>query len=192
MMINLEGNREFTIGTIHTVMLDNDNVEPNNLLVSAYFKHEKDAQHPVKWKDVRVVLTDANPHSPPLIGSLVTHAFKSELNRTTHSVFLIVFSDDRTAHLLPDPNGWNKSFLSFRIRRYIPACCYFILSFAALMYPSIHFKLQCALIMTAWIIETSICLNEINEVNQHRCNSIIPCPDALCSKVERLSSHSKG
>jgi hypothetical protein len=43
MMTNVEGNREFTIETILTVTLDNDNVEPNNLFMSAHFKqHEND------------------------------------------------------------------------------------------------------------------------------------------------------
>ena len=83
---------------------DTDKNEDKDIL-SALRKHEKDTGHHINWKDFRVVWRDENPYRLLVKESLVIQAYKPELNRTTHSVPLIVFPDGLTKDMLPDPNG---------------------------------------------------------------------------------------
>jgi hypothetical protein len=85
---------------------DNDNdKKKDKVILSALCKHEKDTGHHINWKDFRVVWRDENTYRLLVKESLVIQAYKPELNRTTHSVPLIVFPDVLTTDMLPDPNG---------------------------------------------------------------------------------------
>jgi hypothetical protein len=77
----------------------------DKVILSALCKHEKDTEHHINWKDFRVVWRDENSYRLLVKESLVIQAYKPELNRTTHSVPLIVFPDGLTTDMLPDPNG---------------------------------------------------------------------------------------
>jgi hypothetical protein len=77
----------------------------NKGIFSALSKYEKDTGHHINWKDFRVVWRNENSYRLPVKELLVIQAYKPELNRTTHSVPLIVFPDDLTTDKLPDPNG---------------------------------------------------------------------------------------
>jgi hypothetical protein len=85
-----------------------DNTNDKNGVYSTLSKHEKDTRYRINWKDFRVVWRDENRYRLLIKESLLIHAYKPALNRTTHSVPLIVFSDGLTTDLLPDPNGWKK------------------------------------------------------------------------------------
>jgi hypothetical protein len=74
-------------------------------ILFALSKHEKDTGQHINWKDFRVVWRDENSCRLLVKESLVIQAYKPELNRTTHSVPLIVFPDGLTADMLSDPNG---------------------------------------------------------------------------------------
>jgi hypothetical protein len=82
-----------------------DKTDDKKVVLSALSKHEKDTGHRINWKYFRVVWRDENPYILLIKESLVIQAYKPALNRTTHSVPLIVFSDCLTTDLLPDPNG---------------------------------------------------------------------------------------
>ena len=85
---------------------ENDDDKPKDeAILSALGQHEKDTGHHMNWKDFRVVWRDENPYRLLVKESLIIQAFKPELNRTTHSVPLIVFPDGLTTDMLPDPNG---------------------------------------------------------------------------------------
>jgi hypothetical protein len=77
----------------------------DSVILSALSKHEKDTGHHINWKDFRVIWRDENSYRLLVKESLVIQAYKPELNRTTHSVPLIVFPDGLTKDMLPDPNG---------------------------------------------------------------------------------------
>ncbi|CAF1153344.1 unnamed protein product [Adineta ricciae] len=79
--------------------------EKENVVLSSLAQHEKDTGHHTDWTGFRVVWRDDNPYQLLIKESLLIQAFKSELNRTTHLVPLIVFPDGLPRDLLPDPNG---------------------------------------------------------------------------------------
>ena len=87
----------------------------DKVILSALCKHEKDTGHHINWKDFRVVWRDENSCRLLVKESLVIQAYKPELNRTTHSVPLIVFPDGLTTDMLPDPNSWTNVFSPFSL-----------------------------------------------------------------------------
>ena len=82
---------------------DNDKDKVSSVF-SSLSQHEKDTGHHINWPEFRVVWSDSNPHRLLIKESLLIQAYKPELNRTTHSVPLIVFSDGIPRDQLPDPN----------------------------------------------------------------------------------------
>ena len=72
---------------------------------SALLQHEKQTGHRINWTDFRVVWQDNHPYRLLIKESLLIQAFEPELNRTTHSVPLLVFPNGLPRNLLPDPNG---------------------------------------------------------------------------------------
>ena len=58
------------------------------------------------WKNFRIVWRDSNVYHLLIKESLVIRAYEPRLNRTTHSVPLLVFPEGLERHLFPDPNGW--------------------------------------------------------------------------------------
>ena len=73
--------------------------------ISSLAQHAKDTGHHSHWTGFRVVWRDDNPYRLLIKESLLIQAFKPELNRTTHSVPLIVYPDGLPRDMLPDPNG---------------------------------------------------------------------------------------
>ena len=86
---------------------------------SALISHAQEAGHHINWSDFKVVCQDNNPCRLLIKESLLTQPFQPELNRTTHSVPMIVFSDGLPRQMLPDPNGYNPSFSHLCLSRFV-------------------------------------------------------------------------
>ena len=67
--------------------------------------NEESTGHQMDWKNFRVVWRDSNVYRLLIKESLVIRAHEPRLNRTTHSVPLLVFPEGLERHLVPDPNG---------------------------------------------------------------------------------------
>lgn len=72
---------------------------------SALTSHAQETGHHINWSDFKVVWQDNNPYRLLIKESLLIQAFQPELNRTTHSIPMIVFPDGLPRQMLPDPNG---------------------------------------------------------------------------------------
>ena len=59
----------------------------------------------IDWKNVRVLWRDNISYRLLVKESLVIRAHESALNRTTHSVPLLVLPEGLERYLVPDPNG---------------------------------------------------------------------------------------
>ena len=75
------------------------------IITSSLAQHEKDTGHHINWADFQVVWGDSHPYRLLIKESLLIQAYKPELNRTTHSVPLLIYSAGLPRDLLPDPNG---------------------------------------------------------------------------------------
>ena len=85
-----------------TPYLDTDKDQSKS---SALVSHTQETGHRINWSDFRIVWQDNNPYRLLIKESLLIQAFQPELNRTTHSVPLIVFPEGLLRQMLPDPNG---------------------------------------------------------------------------------------
>jgi hypothetical protein len=83
----------------------NDNMDHKKVVLLVFSKHEYDTGYRINWKDFHVVWRDENPYRLLFKEPLMIQACKLELNRTTHCVPLVVFSDGLTTNLLLDRNG---------------------------------------------------------------------------------------
>ena len=72
---------------------------------SSIVEHEGSTGHQMDWKNFRVVWRDSNVYRFLIKESLVIRAHEPRLNRTTHSVPLLVFPESLERHVVPDPNG---------------------------------------------------------------------------------------
>jgi hypothetical protein len=81
-----------------------DNSDDEKVVCSALSKHENDTEYRIDSNDFRVLWRDENLYRLLINESLLIEVYKPELNRTTHSVPIIMFSDGLTTDLLPDPN----------------------------------------------------------------------------------------
>jgi len=81
---------------------DDDNTKKNP---SALAEHEKNTGHQIDWKNSRVVWRDNVAYRLLIKESMVIKAYEPRLNRTTHSVPMMVFPEGLARHLVPDPNG---------------------------------------------------------------------------------------
>lgn len=72
--------------------------------LSAPFRHEKENNHHMNWKDFQIVWKENNPYKLLLKESLVMKAYQTPLNRTTHSVPLVIFPEGLPATMIPNPN----------------------------------------------------------------------------------------
>jgi hypothetical protein len=72
---------------------NNDNTDDKKVVLSALSMHGNDTGHRINWKEFRVVWRDENPYRLRIKESLLIQAYKLELNRTTHSLALIMFFD---------------------------------------------------------------------------------------------------
>ena len=70
---------------------------------SAVKQHEVETGHRMNWSNFRVVTEDNHPYRLLIKESLLIKAFEPELNRTTHSVPLVIFPDGLPKFLLPKP-----------------------------------------------------------------------------------------
>ena len=57
------------------------------------------------WNSFRIVWRDNNVYRLLIKESLIIRVYEPRLNRTTHSVPLLVFPEGLEPHLVPDPNG---------------------------------------------------------------------------------------
>ena len=69
-------------------------------------EHEESTGHRMDWKIFRALWRDNNVYRLLIKESLVIRAYEPRLNRTTHSVPLVVFSEGLERHLVLDLNGW--------------------------------------------------------------------------------------
>ena len=79
--------------------------ENTNVVLSSLAEHEKNTNHHIDWRNTRVLWRDNNPYRLLIKESLVIRAHEPQLNRTTHSVPLLVFPEGLERSLIPDPNG---------------------------------------------------------------------------------------
>jgi hypothetical protein len=95
-----------TASTTSNIINDNiNNEEKKNVVLSSLLQHAKDTNHRIDWSNFRVVWQDNNSYKLLIKESLLIQAFQPELNRTTHSVPLIVYPDGLPRNMLPDANG---------------------------------------------------------------------------------------
>ena len=79
--------------------------ENTTVVLSSLAEHEKITGHHIDWQNVRVVWRDNIGYRLLIKESLVIRAHEPQLNRTTHSVPLLVFPEGLERSLVPDPNG---------------------------------------------------------------------------------------
>jgi hypothetical protein len=72
---------------------------------SSIAEHEESTGHQMDWKNFRIVWRDSNVYRLLIKEALVIRAHEPRLNRTTHSVPLLVFPEGLERHLVPDLNG---------------------------------------------------------------------------------------
>ena len=72
---------------------------------SSIAEHEETTGHHMDWLNLRIVWRDNNVYRLLIEESLIIKAHEPRLNRTTHSVPLLVFPEGLERHLVPDPNG---------------------------------------------------------------------------------------
>ena len=72
---------------------------------SSIAEHEETTGHHMDWRNFRIVWRDNNVYRLLIKESLIIKAHEPRLNRTTHSVPLLVFPEGLERHLVPDPNG---------------------------------------------------------------------------------------
>ena len=75
------------------------------VVLSALAEHEKSPGHHIDWSDVRILWRDNVAYQLLIKESLVIRAYEPILNRTTHSVPLLIFPEGLGRDLVPDPNG---------------------------------------------------------------------------------------
>jgi hypothetical protein len=75
-----------------------------NIVLSSIKQHEKETGHQMNWSNFRVLWQDHHPYHLLIIESLLIQAFESELNKTTHSVPLVVFLGGLSRVLLSNPD----------------------------------------------------------------------------------------
>ncbi|CAF3405116.1 unnamed protein product [Rotaria socialis] len=66
-------------------------------------QHQIETRHQMNWDNFRIFMQDNHYYRLLIKESLLIKAYEPELNRTTHSVPLIVFSDGLQKELLPRP-----------------------------------------------------------------------------------------
>ena len=76
-----------------------------DVVLSSLAKHEKNTGHRIDWENFRVLWRDNNSYRLLVKESLVIRAHEPQLNRTTHSVPLLIFPEDLERDLVPDPSG---------------------------------------------------------------------------------------
>ena len=84
---------------------NNSDKKKNVIITSSLAQHEKETGHHINWADFQVVWGDNHPYRLLIKESLLIQAYKPELNRTTHSVPLLIYPAGLPRNLLPDPNG---------------------------------------------------------------------------------------
>ena len=103
-MVNNSSNQkieqQITHATTERTKSDNPDV-----VLSSLAEHEKNTGHHIDWKNVRVLWRDNISYRLLIKESLVIRAHEPPLNRTTHSVPLLIFPEGLERNLVPDPNG---------------------------------------------------------------------------------------
>ena len=72
---------------------------------SALAQHAQNEEHTIDWPKVRTLWQNNIPRRLLVKESLVIRAYEPHLNRTTHSVPLLVFPKGVERKFVPDPNG---------------------------------------------------------------------------------------
>ncbi|CAM4842855.1 unnamed protein product [Rotaria magnacalcarata] len=84
--------------------VENAVTEPAIIIsLSAPFQHEKQHGHRMNWAGFKILSTDANSFKLLIQESLVIKAYAPKLNKTTHSVPLIIFPEGLPKNILPSP-----------------------------------------------------------------------------------------
>jgi len=77
-------------------------VIPHSL--SSPFRHEQENNHHMNWESFNVFWRDNNAYNLLLKESPVIKAHQTALNRTTHSIPLVIFAEGLPPDLIPNPN----------------------------------------------------------------------------------------
>lgn len=74
-------------------------------VLSALAEHRNSTGHQIDWSEVRILWRDSVAYRLLIKESLIIRAHEPILNRTTHSVPLLIFPEGLERDLVPDPNG---------------------------------------------------------------------------------------
>jgi hypothetical protein len=85
---------------------NSNNIKSNSL--TSVSRHAQQTGHQMDWKGFNVVCKDNHYYKLLVKESLVIKAYDTQLNKTTHSVPLVIFPEGLPKHLLPDPNGHHQ------------------------------------------------------------------------------------
>jgi hypothetical protein len=88
----------------HTEDRKNNNKNKKQGPESSISRHEQQTGHHMDWDRFKVVWQDSNSYKLLAKESLVIKAYDTPLNRTTHSVPMLVFPEGLPRPLIPDPN----------------------------------------------------------------------------------------
>jgi desulfoferrodoxin (superoxide reductase-like protein) len=94
-----------TTAVTATAKTSKNNSDKIAVITSSLAQHEKDTGHHINWVDFRVVWGDNHPYRLLIEESPLVQAHQPELNRTIHSVPLLIYSAGLPRDLLPDPKG---------------------------------------------------------------------------------------
>ncbi|CAF1480845.1 unnamed protein product [Rotaria sp. Silwood1] len=86
-----------------TTITDDDKSD-NRIAKSSITQHEKKTGHHMDWSNFQVIWQDNHYYRLLIKESLLIKAYEPELNKTTHSVPLLVFPDGLPRVLLPNPD----------------------------------------------------------------------------------------
>jgi len=98
-------NKQTTTTTaVRETTTTNDDNNDNRAAKSSIAQHEKETGHHMNWSNFRVIWQDNHFYRLLIKESLLIKAYEPELNKTTHSVPLLVFPEGLPRVLLPNPD----------------------------------------------------------------------------------------
>ncbi|CAF1033306.1 unnamed protein product [Rotaria sordida] len=97
-------NKTATVTTAPPPPTTDDDNNDNKIAKSSITRHEKETGHHMDWNNFQVTWQDNHYYRLLIKESLFIKTYEPELNKTTHSVPLLVFPDGLPRVLLPNPD----------------------------------------------------------------------------------------
>ncbi|CAF0938490.1 unnamed protein product [Rotaria sordida] len=97
-------NKTATVTTAPPPPTTDDDSNDNKIAKSSITRHEKETGHHMDWSNFQVTWQDNHYYRLLIKESLLIKTYEPELNKTTHSVPLLVFPDGLPRVLLPNPD----------------------------------------------------------------------------------------